>query len=329
MVSRQRPDPLEVVVLVYDGLCTFEFGIASELFGLPRPEFESWYRYSVCSMDPGPLRLGGGLRLETTSSLRRLDRAGTIVIPGWRDIEERPPEAVLKKLQAAHRRGARLLSVCSGVFVLAAAGLLDGRRATTHWRYTERLARRYPQVSVDADVLYVDEGAILTSAGSAAGIDMGLHLVRRDFGRAVANQVARRLVVPPHREGGQAQFIDAPVEDEGGPGLGQLLDWLRKHLRHPHSVESMARRACMSERTLARRFRSATGMGPHAWLTRERVRRAEQLLESTSLGMEEVAERSGLGSAQLLRVHFRRILGTTPTAYRRAFRRGGPGSERS
>lgn len=321
MPRASRPDPLDVAVLTYDGLCTFEFGIACEVFALPRPELESWYRFSVCSMDQGPIRTTGGVFMNVQKALGRLDRAGTIVIPGWRDVTEVPPADVLRRLRRCHERGARFLSVCSGVFVLAAAGLLDGRRATTHWRYADALARRHPEVTVDPDVLYVDEGDVLTSAGSAAGIDLCLHLVRRDFGTRVANVVARRLVVPPHRDGGQAQFVDAPVAPEKGDGLSELLDWLRRHLRKPHTVASMARRARTSERTLARRFRQTVGMSPHAWLTRERVRRAELLLETTDHGVERIAGECGLGSAQLLRVHFRQILGTTPTAYRRTFRR--------
>jgi AraC family transcriptional activator FtrA len=310
----------KVVALVYDRLSAFEFGIAHEVFGRSRPEFENWYRFSTCSMDAGPLELCGGLRLEVSGTLRRLDHAGTIVIPGWRDADEDPPPEVLHKLRRAHARGARLVSVCTGVFVLAAAGLLDGRRATTHWRYTERLASRYPSIRVDPNVLYVDEGSILTSAGSAAGIDLCLHLVRRDFGATIANQIARRMVVPPHRDGGQAQFIDITVRDEDEEGLARLLEWLRRNLKRSLTVDAIARRARMSKRTLARRFQETLGMSPHVWLTRERVRRAEQMLETTDHSIDRIASDSGLGSAQLVRRHFRHFLGTTPTAFRRNFR---------
>ncbi len=313
--------PHRVVALAYDGLCTFEFGIACEVFGLPRPEFDPWYRFSVCTMDPSPVRTTGGLRLVVPGSLRMLARADTIVIPGWRSANDMPPPSVLGKLRRAHSRGARLVSVCSGAYVLAAAGLLDGRRATTHWRYADDLARRYPKVRVDPNVLYVDEGSIVTSAGSAAGIDMCLHLVRRDFGAHVANQVARRLVVPPHRDGGQAQFIDTAVRDETEYALAVLLEWLRKDLACPHTVESMSQRAKMSTRTLARRFQEALGLSPYAWLTRERVRQTEHLLETTTHSMERIATDCGLGSAQLLRVHFRQQLGTTPSAFRKRFQR--------
>src|SRR6476620_2190492 len=221
-----RVDRRRVVALAYDRMATFEFGIVVEVFGLPRPEIERpWYRFEVCALDRGPLRATGGVTLRARAGLRALSRAGTIVIPGWRDPEERPPEPLLKAVRAAHARGARLLTICSGVFVLAAAGLLDGRRATTHWRYVERLRALHPLVRVEPDVLYVDEGSILTSAGSAAGIDLCLHVVRRDYGAEIANQVARRLVVSPHRDGGQSQYIPAPVGTDRAGGLAGVLEW--------------------------------------------------------------------------------------------------------
>jgi len=248
-----------------------------------------------------------------------LERADTIVIPGWRDADEAPPEALLAQIRAAHARGARLCTICSGVFILAAAGLLDGRRATTHWRYVERLGRRYPRVHVLADDLYVDEGQIITSAGSAAGLDMLLHLVRRDYGARVGNMVAQRLVVAPHREGGQAQFLPRPMAHDEQGRLSRLMDWLRSHPAEPHTVASMAERAAMSPRTLQRQFQDATGMGPVEWLARERVAIAKDLLESPDIALAQVAERAGFGSEESLRHHFRRIASTTPGAYRRAF----------
>lgn len=315
-----RRDPLKVALLAYDGLCTFEFGIMVELFGLPRPEFDRWYRLHVAGLEPGPLRAAGGVRVEAPHSLRMLDHAGTIVIPGWRGVDAPVPESLLRKLRRAHEQGARILSVCSGVFVLAAAGLLRGKRATTHWRYADALARQYPDVRVDADVLYVDEGNVLTSAGSAAGIDMGLHLIRRDFGAATANTVARRLVLPPHRDGGQKQFVAAPVgADPDEEAFARLLDDVRANPRRAHTVEGMARRARMSSRTFARRFKAATGTTPHRWLQHERVRVAQALLETTSLSLERIAERAGFSDAQLLRLHFKRVVGTTPTDYQRTF----------
>src|SRR5882672_9282324 len=215
-----RVDRRRVVALAYDRLATFEFGIVVEVFGLPRPEIKvPWYRFEVCALDRGPLRATGGVTIRAGAGLGALSRAGTIIIPGWRDPEERPPEALLTALRAAHARGARLVTICSGVFVLAAAGLLDGRRATTHWRYVERLRSLHPQIRVEPDVLYVDEGSILTSAGSAAGIDLCLHVVRRDYGAEIANQVARRLVMPPHRDGGQAQYVQDPIRSDASGGL--------------------------------------------------------------------------------------------------------------
>ncbi len=314
-------DPLDTVVLAYDGLCTFEFGIAIELFGLPRPEFERWYRLRVAGVERGPLRATGGVTVEAPHSLRLLDTAGTIIVPGWRGLGQPVPALLCRKLRRAHAERARILSVCSGAFVLADAGLLDGKRATTHWKYADALARRYPAVRVDRDVLYVDEGNLLTSAGSAAGVDMGLHLIRRDFGASVANTVARRLVVPPHRDGGQKQFVDAPIATEGSNlAFAALLDRLRADLRAKHTVASMARQAKMSARTFARRFGEVTGTTPHRWLQRERVRVVQDLLETTSISLDGIAQRAGFGDAQIMRLHFKRVVGTSPTAYRRTFR---------
>jgi AraC family transcriptional regulator, transcriptional activator FtrA len=309
-----------VAAVAYDGLCTFEFGIAVEVFALPRPELKvDWYEFRVCALDRGPLRATGGVTIQPHGGLRGLKEAGTIVIPGWRDPDERPPEVLLKALRAAHARGARLMTICSGVFVLAAAGLLDGRRATTHWRYTERLQSRFPNVRVEPDVLFVDEGQILTSAGSAAGLDLCLHLVRRDYGAEIANLVARRLVVPPQREGGQSQYIPAPMRSNTTNGLARVLEWAQRRLHEPLSVERLADRAAMSGRTFARRFHQETGTTPHQWLTHQRLIAAQRRLETTQESIDEVAEAVGLRTAATLRLHFRAMLGTTPTAYRRKF----------
>ena len=206
-----------VAALVYDRLCTFEFGCVTELFALERPELGvKWYRFAVCAVEAGPIRAAGGIGIAAPYSLKMLDRASTIVVPGWRDPDERPPEPLLKKIRAAVGRGARVCSICSGVFVLAAAGVLDGKTVTTHWRYADKLQQRYPQLRVKPDALYVDEGQVITSAESAAGLDMLLHLVRRDYGSAIANRVAQRLVVPPHRDGGQAQFVPRPMPQDDG-----------------------------------------------------------------------------------------------------------------
>jgi AraC family transcriptional activator FtrA len=310
----------KVVAVAYDRLCTFEFGCAVEVFALPRPELAvPWYEFAVCAAERGPLRATGGVQLRVPQTLRLLDTADTIVIPGWRAVDEPPPAALIAKLRRAYERGARLCSICSGVFVLAAAGLLDGRRATTHWRYVARLAARYPQIRVEPNSLYVDEGRVLTSAGSAAGLDMLLHLVRRDFGARIANQVAQRLVIAPHREGGQAQFVPRPVAIDERGRLAQLMDYIRGHLNAPHTLTSLATRAAMSTRTLQREFTSATGRAPYEWIVGERIERAKELLESTRLSASGIAARVGMGSAESLRHHFRVRVGTTPGQYRRRF----------
>ncbi|VBM91022.1 transcriptional regulator FtrA [Burkholderia pseudomallei] len=316
--------PHLVVALAYDRLCTFEFGCAVELFALPRPELGvDWYRFAVCASEPGPVRAAGGIKVQAPYRLALMDRADTIVIPGWRDPDETPPEPLLKKLRAAHRRGARLCSICSGVFVLAAAGVLDGATVTTHWRYAERLRARYPALRVNPDALYVDAGRIVTSAGSAAGLDMLMHLVRRDHGSAIANRVAQRLVLPPHRDGGQAQFVPRPLPSVGGDRLAKLIDWMRAHAGQPHTLASLAARAAMSPRTLQRQFRDATGLGPYEWLIRERVGLAKEMIErDPALPVARVAALAGFGSEESLRWHFRRIAATSPAAYRRSFDAG-------
>lgn len=320
MTAKITPPPnLTVAALAYDGLASFEFGIAIEVFGLPRPEFDPWYRFVVCAERRGDLRAVGGFTVRATAGLPMLARAGTIVIPGWRGAATPVPPAILAAIRRAHAHGARLLTICSGVFVLAQAGLLDGRRATTHWRYTETLRRLHPRVIVDPDVLYVDEGTILTSAGSAAGIDLCLHLVRRDFGPARANEVARRMVVPPHREGGQAQFIPRPMPPKPGR-FSAALDWARARLDHAIPVAAFAREAGMSLRSFQRRFREATGLSPADWLLAERVGRAKELLETTALPVERIATACGFGAADTLRHHFRTRLGTSPRAWRARFR---------
>lgn len=310
-----------VAVLAYDGLCTFEFGIAVEVFALPRPELKCpWYAFEVCGVRRGAVHATGGVRVVAHQGLSALEHAGTIVIPGWADRDRPPPPRLIDALRRAYGRGARLLSICSGAFLLAASGLLDGRRATTHWRYAAELAARHPRVRVVPDVLYIDEGQLLTSAGSAAGIDLCLHLVRRDFGAEVANIVARRLVVPPHRDGGQAQFLPEPIpSDEAPSAIAPVLEWALGHLGEDLSVWLLARRARLPERTFCRRFDAAYGTSPGRWLTSQRVIAAQRLLETSTLAIEQVAQRVGLGTAANLRHHFRSQVRTTPTAYRRAF----------
>ncbi|MEP4033132.1 transcriptional regulator FtrA [Roseibium polysiphoniae] len=321
MTNSNSPPSSLVVALAYDGLCMFEFGLSVEVFGLPRPEMGSdWYRFAIASVDQGEIRSTAGLRLEVDGGLELLQQAGTIIVPGWRGADEPVPGELTDALRAAHARGARLLSICSGVFVLAATELLRDARVTTHWRYTDKLAARYPELTIEPDVLYVDNGQILTSAGSAAGIDLCLHLVRRDKGPEAANSVARRLVVPAHRDGGQAQFMVTPVPTaHEGSRLSPLFDHMRQHLDRAVPLRELAQLAGMSERTLLRRFEAATGTTPARWLQAERLTQARRLLEESTGSVDRIAETCGYGSASNLRHHFRRELGTTPTAYRGNF----------
>jgi AraC family transcriptional activator FtrA len=313
--------PHHVAILAYDRLCTFEFGCAIELFALERPELGvPWYSYAVCA-EPGPLRATGGLALQVPHGLDAIDAADTVVIPGWRDIDEPPSPELAEALRRAHARGARLCSICSGAFVLAHAGLLDGRKATTHWRYFARLAARFPAIGIEQDALYVEDGRIVTSAGSAAGLDMLLHLVRSDFGAAIANQVAQRLVIPAHRDGDQAQLVARPLPQAGTDSIAQTMDWIRENLRAGHSLASMADQARMGVRTFQRRFKDRTGLTPLDWLVRERVALAAQLLETRpALGIEAVADLAGLGSPESLRRHFRSHGLASPARYRRQHR---------
>lgn len=318
--SNNMSPPGLVVAVVYDQLCTFEFGIAAEVFALARPEFQfPWYRFAVVSAEGRQVRAAGGIVVEADARLDVLQEAETIVIPGWRDRNERPPQRLLTAIAAASERGARCLSICSGVFVLAAAGLLDGKSATTHWRHIPDLKRLYPAIKVEEDVLYVDAGNLITSAGSAAGIDACLHLVRRDFGTRVANDVARRLVMQPHRDGGQAQYVPAPVQEYSGQAMSKTMQWARQRLADSIELADLARHAVTSERTFYRRFRESVGMTPMAWLQRERMSHAQELLESSSSTLESVARQCGYQSLETFRVAFKRVTGTSPAAYRSRF----------
>ncbi|MBU8859806.1 MULTISPECIES: transcriptional regulator FtrA [unclassified Micromonospora] len=318
-------DRATVSVLAYEGMSVFETGIVTEVFGLPRPEFDvPWYELTVCAETPGAVRLVGGATLHTGHGLDAFSAAGTLIVPGVADVHADPSPALTDALRAAHRRGARIVSICSGAFALAGAGLLDGRRATTHWRYADLLARRHPAVRVDPDVLYVDDGDILTSAGSAAGLDLCVHLVRRDHGPTIANAVARRLVVPPHREGGQAQFVEAPVPgDPEDDRLSASMSWALANLNAPITVDGLARRAHMSARTYLRHFARATGTSPIRWLIDRRVQASLPLLETTTAPIEEVAAAVGFETAVTFRHHFAAAMRTSPSAYRRAFTRSG------
>jgi transcriptional regulator GlxA family with amidase domain len=311
-----------VAVAVCDQVAAFELGVVSEVFGYDRTaEGFPGYDFAVCAIEPPPLRTSSGFSIDTPHRIDRLRSADLIVIAAWRDADERPPEPLLEELRAAVDRGARVMSVCTGAFVLAAAGLLDGRRATTHWRHAAALAERYPLIDVDPDVLYVDAGPVLTSAGTAAGIDLCLHIVRTEHGTGVANALARRMVVPPHRDGGQAQYVETPVRvHRRGDELSEVLDWALERLDEPLPVEELAGRALMSTRTFARRFRAITGETPHRWLLLQRLLLAQRLLEEGDEPIEEVARLAGFGSAVSLRQHFARWRGTSPQRYRRTFR---------
>ena len=310
-----------VACLGYDGMAPFELGVVCEVFALPRPELGATWSYEValCAERPGPLRAVGGFEIRAPHGLDALARADTVIVPGVADPHGDPAPAVLEALRAAHARGARIVSICSGAFALAAAGLLDGAEAATHWRYAALLRERFPEVRVNADVLYVDGGRVLTSAGTAAGIDLCLHLVRADHGAEVANRVARRMVVAAHRDGGQAQFIERPVpaapdDDPVGRAIGHAL----AHLGEPLTVADLARRAHLSPRQLERRFRDAVGTSPGRWLIGQRVQASLEMLEAGA-PVEDVAGAVGFTPAGYRR-HFRARLGITPSAYRLRFR---------
>lgn len=307
-----------IALAVTEGMLHFELSLAYEVFGsAPDGVDVPWYDVEVCGA--GAVRVGR-FRLEADQGLDRLRHADTVIVPGWVDVDVDPPADLVDAVRAAHEAGARVASLCTGAFVLAAAGLLDGRRATTHWAHTDVLAERFPRVAVDPDVLYVDNGSVLTSAGKAAAMDLCLHLVRLDHGSSVANAVARRLVVPPHRAGGQAQFVAAPVPSRDDHPLAALLPWAIERLDRPLTVEDLARRAGMSSRHLGRHFRAVTGTTPLQWLLTQRIRRAQELLENTDDGVDAVATATGMGTATTLRRHFNRTVGVPPDAYRRTFR---------
>lgn len=332
-----------VAVLAMDGLSPYEFSIACEVFGITRGEvlrangLDEWYDLRVCAEHPGrPLRTEFGFSLVVEHGLDELAAADTVIVPMSpkpRDAEDRPARgrrplalrpAVLASLRHAHRRGARMVSFCSGALALADAGVLDGRRATTHWMFLDALRSDHPRVDVVGDVLYVEDGDVWTSAGSAAATDLSLELVRRDLGVDVADGVARRMVVPPHRDGGQAQYVaPVPTPPTAEHALGQVMAWALDHLAEPLTVDDLAARAALSSRTFNRHFRRANGTTPHQWLTSQRIARARSLLETSDLSVDQVAARSGLGSAANLRARLADAVGVTPTAYRRRFARVG------
>jgi transcriptional regulator GlxA family with amidase domain len=308
-----------VVALCLDGLVAFDLTAPAQAFGLAaRPSGEPLYEFSTCSPDGAEVRTTSGFGVSPRSGLGALRKAETVVVPAYAAVLEPPPEQALAALRTAARRGARVLSVCSGAFALAHAGLLDGRRAATHWAWAGELARRFPAIEVDPDALYVDEGQVMTSAGLSAGIDLSLHAIRKDFGAAAGERVARHMVAAPHREGGQAQFAKPAPADAGG-SLEPTRRWAAERLGEPLDVAAMAAHAGVSPRTFARRFREETGTTPLQWLLAERVLEARRLLEESDQPVETVAWHCGFGTAASLREHFRRATATTPTAYRRTF----------
>jgi len=315
-----------VAAFVHHHTGAFGLGVASEVFGYDRsdrglPRFD----FALAGMAPGMVRTDTGLLIQVEHGLERFEDADLILILSWEDFGTAPPPELLDVLRRAHARGAVLMSQCTGAFVLAAAGLLDGRRATTHWRYSDQLAESFPSVTVDPSVLYVDEGQVLTGAGTAAGVDLCLYLLRREFGASVANAVARDMVVPPHRDGGQAQYVVSPLPEVGdSERLGDVLGWMQANLHEPVTVEALATRALMSPRSFARHFRTVTGTTPRAWLLTQRLHRAEELLESGDLPVEEIARQVGFGTAAALREQFGRRRGVSPRAYRRSFRAAIP-----
>lgn len=310
-----------VAVLVLPDVVAFDLVLATHVFGTKRPHGDvAKYRVIVCAETQGLVPMGNGIPIGVDHGLEALAEADTVVVPGRADADEPVPEPVLEALRAAGARGARMVSICTGTFVLAQAGLLDGRRVTTHWGWAERLAAQHPSLSVDPRVLYVDDGRVLTSAGMAAGLDLCLHIVRSDHGAEVANAIARRMVIAPHRAGGQAQFIDQPMPVTRDETLQRTQRWVLERLAEPLGVEAMARQANTSVRHFTRRFQAEFGITPLRWLLQERVRLAQRLLEQTDLSVQRIAERAGFGSAVSLRRHFAEVVGTTPLGYRRTFR---------
>jgi transcriptional regulator GlxA family with amidase domain len=308
-----------VVALCLDGLVAFDLTAPAQAFALAAsPSGDPHYRFSSCSAAGVPVRTTSGFAVTPEAGLAALRRADTVVVPGYADILTPPPEEALAALRAAAARGARLMSVCTGAFALAHAGLLHGRRATTHWAWAGELARSFPTVEVAPAELYIDAGQVLTSAGLSAGIDLSLYVIRTDCGAATGDRVARHMVAPPHRDGGQAQFFAPPADGEGG-SLEPTRRWALERLEAPLDVAAMAAHAAVSPRTFARRFHQETGTTPLQWLLSRRVLEARRLLEETELPVEQVAWRVGFGTAASLRDHFRRATATTPSAYRRSF----------
>ena len=310
-----------VAILTYPNLCTFEFGCAVELFALPRPDFKNWYQTDVLALQSEAVTATGGFQVTTNhtfnqkNGFKHYDR---VVIAGWSGIDVEVPEELISALQHFHYSGGTLISFCSGAFVLAATGLLDNKSATTHWRYENTFKSKFPNINFQANVLFTEEERLFTSAGSASGLDLGLHIIRKDYGASISNEVAKRLVVSPQREGGQAQYANQTVLAQPDH-LSSSMQWAVNNIQKPITINQMAERAYLSRRSFDRHFRNSLGISPKEWLTRQRINFARELLESSQIGIDQVAEQSGFGSAMNLRHHFGRILGISPTHYRRQF----------
>lgn len=323
MSSKQpkQRQPHKVTVLAYDGLCVFEFGIVTEIFGLHRPELgPPLYDLNISAIETAVLKMQGGLTLNAPVNLKAFEQADTIIIPGWRGAKEDVPNEIIDVLQKAHKAGTRLLSICSGIYVLAEAGLLGGRHATTHWRYIQDFSGRFPEVQIDPDALYLQDETIITSAGSSAGIDACLHVVRQDYGAAIANNFARRLVMHAHREGGQAQFIERPIPiDKTADQLSNLIVRIESDLAQPWTIDTMVAETGMSKRTFQRKFVALTGTSPSRWLTFQRVDAAREALETTHSTLDSIAHETGFSDTDALRYHFQAKLGVSPGVYRKRF----------
>lgn len=309
----------KIASIVYDGFSVFEYGVAVELFALPRPGFDRWYDFHTCCIEGKTATGLGGVVVNQDTPLSQLSDMHTIIVPGWRDIHEQPPQTLLTALIHAHTQGCRIVSFCSGAFVLAAAGLLDNKQATTHWKYAQQLQNQYPDISVEPDVLFIDEGQVMTAAGSAAAIDISLYLIRKDFGADIAHQVSRALVLPLHREGGQAQFIEQPITDTTDSRIQSAIRWVNENFQEKISVAAMADKSNMSLRTFCRQFETSTGTSPGKWLIQTRLNHAQRLLETTKDSVEVISAKSGFGTSTSLRNHFNRAFHISPATYRKQF----------
>ena len=324
--ARQAFVPKRLAVVAYDGISPFHLAVPCLVFGeerreIPMPRFE----VEVCSAEAGPIRTKAGFAIATRRGLSALRTADVIFVPSWRDVTEKPPEPLLAALRVAHERGATIVGLCLGAFVMAAAGLLQGRTATTHWHWAPDFAKRFPDVELDPAVLYVDEGSLVTSAGTAASLDCCLYLLRKWCGSEIANRVARRIVMAPHRRGGQAQFIELAIQPSARESRMQdLLEWLQNHLAEPHNLDALAGRVAMSRRNFTRQFQKATGSSVVQWLTHQRLATAGRMLEATDRSVEQVAQDTGFGSPVSLRQHFVQRYGLSPAAYRRQYRAARP-----